>query len=495
MKKTVLILLVGLLSACSYLEIDTENKISSSAIDYSTTSDMYKPVIGAYFRLRISGIHWANNMLWCGRDDDMTSGRTDDQGDALLFGYRGGYQCPNSYWALNNAWVTAYEIIRVCNSSLEALDQYATYINKDSEDYKLYLSYVGEVKTIRAWTYYMMVTSFGPCVILKTNNQTYFTRSTVDKVYQYAVEELESAIPDMAHTHPAQMPHVGAYTAYTAEALLARFYMLQGQWAKMEQATQDIINSGQFALATGDTDYYNLFKIPGKLCLESMMEVQCTDFGMDNGDYIGVDQWFNCMGPKITKQGKNIAGWTFMRYNKAFLAWAEARGEVARREVSFIVGGETLRDGWKCAGNAKFIYNGKAYLPPDQMTGNNTEWGRNNNVRLLRYAEVLLMNAEAKVRQGKSGDEPLNMVRTRAGLALLSGATLNDILDERRIELCCEWGLRYTDLCRTGMAITVLNDSTLTRDYAAGAWTTDKTYWPVPGVQLTNTPSLAKDPE
>jgi len=495
MKKLFLLLLITLSAGCSYLEIDTENKIASSAIDYTKTEDMYKPVIGAYFRLRISGIHWANNMLWCGRDDCMTSGRTDDQGDALLFGYRGGYQCPNSYWALNNAWVTAYEIIRVCNSALDALDQYAVYIDKDSENYALYLSYVGEVKTIRAWTYYMMATGFGPCVLLKSNSQTSFTRSTVEHVYEYAVADLEEVIPHMVKAHPAQMPHVGAYTAYTAEAILARFYMLQGDWAKMEQVTDDIIGSGCFSLATGDYDYYNLFKIPGKLCPESMMEVQCTDFGMDNGDYIGVDQWFNCMGAPITKDGQNIAGWTFMRYNKAFLAWAEARGEVARREVSFIVGGETLRDGWKCKGNDKFIYNGKAYLPPDQMTGNNTEWGRNNNVRLLRYAEVLLMNAESKVRQGKSGDTPLNLVRQRAGLSALSGATLDDILDERRMELCCEWGLRYTDLVRTGLAATVLNSEILERDFAQGEWTQAKAYWPVPGEQLTSLPSLAKDPE
>ena len=134
-----------LLASCSFLDIDTENKIASEAVDYSNTSEMYKPVIGAYSQLRTSGMHWANNMLWIGRDDDMTSGRDDDQGDALLFGYRGGYQQPNSFWAVNNAWVTPYEIIRTCNSALEALDQYAGYLAEGSADYKTYLSYQGEV--------------------------------------------------------------------------------------------------------------------------------------------------------------------------------------------------------------------------------------------------------------------------------------------------------------------------------------------------------------
>ena len=178
MKKIgLLFLLLSATTACSFLDIDTENKIATTEIDYSKTSEMYQPVVGAYSQLRNSGMHWANNMLWLCRDDDMTSGRTDDQGDALLFSYRGGYQCPNSFWALNNAWVTPYEIIRVCNSTQIALDQYAGYIAPESEDYANYLSYKGEVVAIETWAYYMLVTSFGPCVLLTDNNQTRFVRT------------------------------------------------------------------------------------------------------------------------------------------------------------------------------------------------------------------------------------------------------------------------------------------------------------------------------
>jgi hypothetical protein len=480
--------------SCSFLEIDTENKIAVSEIDYTNTSEMYQPVIGAYSKLRWPGMHWINNILWTGRDDDMTSGRDNDQQDALRFGYRGGYQCPNSFWGLNNAWITAYDVIRTSNSALEALDKYAEHIAPGTSDYENYRSYRGEVVTIAAWSYYMLVTSFGDCVILKDNNQTRFIRSTREHVCEYVLEQLEAVIPQMKRMRPNEMVHPGAFSAYTAEAMAARFALLLGDYAKVETLTQDIIDHGGFELYG---DYYNLFKIPGKLCNESLMEVQVTDFGLATGDYIGIDQWYVSQGATLTGKADgadvSISGWNFCQFNTRFVEWCKARGETVRLETSCLQSGDVTREGFTVTSSG--VFNGKAYLPYDQMTGGNTEWGRNNNVRLLRYAEVLLMNAEAKVRNGKSGDEPLAEVRTRAGLAAVTGATLDDILDERRVELCAEWGLRYTDLVRTGKAETVLNDPALVRDQANGEWTPAKAYWPVPGLQLVNLPELAEQPE
>lgn len=495
MKVRYVIILALMMTGCSFLEIDTENKIAVSEIDYTKTSEMYQPVVGAYSKLRWPGMHWINNILWTGRDDDMTSGRDNDQQDALRFGYRGGYQCPNSFWGLNNAWITAYDVIRTCNSTLTALDKYAEYItNKESADYKAYRSYRGEVVTIQAWTYYMMATSFGACVLLKDNNQTRFVRSTREHVCEYALEQLEAVIPDMKRMRPNQMEHPGAFTAYTAEALAARFALLLGNYSKVETLTDDIIGNGGFQLYP---DYYDLFKIPGKLCDESLMEVQVTDFGLATGDYIGIDQWYVSQGATLegTVSGEpvSIAGWNFSQYNTRFVDWCKSRGETVRLEVSCLQTGDKTRDNFTVTSSG--VFNGKALLPYDQMTAGNTEWGRNNNVRLLRYAEVLLMNAEAKVRNGKSGDAPFNEVRNRASMPAVNGVTLTDILDERRMELCGEWGLRYTDLVRCELAETVLNDPALVRDQANGEWTKDKAYWPVPGLQLLNLPDLAVAPE
>jgi hypothetical protein len=84
-------------------------------------------------------------------------------------------------------------------------------------------------------------------------------------------------------------------------------------------------------------------------------------------------------------------------------------------------------------------------------------YGANNNIHMLRYAEVLLMNAEAKIHKGQSGDAEINEVRQRVKLAPLAGANLQQLLDERHAELICEWwGERFNDLLRTDQAATVL---------------------------------------
>ena len=321
--------MLALTSCTDYIDIDAENTIDVDAIDYTDASTMHEAATGAYATLRTQGIHWANAMIWMGRDDDMSSGRADDQGDALKFGYPGGYTNPNAFWAVGNMWSTMYNIIIDCNSNIDALDQYAENLSTGSSDYQNYLQYKGEVRVVRAWAYYQLVTNFGPCVIYRDNTQNSFRRSTVEKVYDYIITEMQEAAAGMEAKRPNQMSRPGAFTKYTAEALAARTALLAGNFPLVESLTDDIVNGGGFELYP---DYYNLFKIPGKLCNESLMEVQCSDFGTASGDYVGVDQWFNFRGAGLTlfdaagNWSNGIGGWTFMRYSPKFLELMENRG-------------------------------------------------------------------------------------------------------------------------------------------------------------------------
>lgn len=497
------ILLLGSTTACSdFIDIDPENKVPEESVDFSKTQNMYQPVVGVYSKVRTSAMHWANAILMFTRDGDVWSGREDDQGDAIQFGRKFNYI--NSYWALNNTWITFYEIIRISNSALESLDGYATYLTPGSEDYKTYEAYCGEVRTIRAWAYYQLVTNFGPIVIYRDNKQTDFRRSNVESVYNYMLtEDLEYAIEKLPRMRPNQMAHQGAVTAYTAEMLAAKVYLLKGDYAQVEKLTDDIITNGGFTLYP---DFYQLFKIPGKLCDESLFECQVTDYGNGSGDYLGVDQWFNFQGPALAEKydaivnekgdinyqkaenAKSIGGWNFIGYEPEFVAWAEARGESIRAETSFLKALSKTREGWQVGPTSDLMtdcWNGKAYLPYNQMTLPRTDYGANNNVRIFRYAEVLLMNSEAKIRQGKNGDSGYNLVRERAQMPTKTGVTLEDVLDERRMELCCEWCNRYVDLVRTGKAANVLGPK---------GWTEAKTYWPIPANQLDDLPDLKLEP-
>jgi hypothetical protein len=101
---------------------------------------------------------------------------------------------------------------------------------------------------------------------------------------------------------------------------------------------------------------------------------------------------------------------------------------------------------------AKFS-SGKHYLPSNQLTPGRTDYGTNKNFICIRYAEILLMHAEA-LTQGASSttmtaDQAVNTVRSRAGFTTpLSGVTLDDVLNEKFAEFAMEWGIRFYDLVR-----------------------------------------------
>lgn len=468
-------------TACSdYLDKDPENKVPETDVDYTNLDEMYMPVSGVYAKVRTGGMHWVIWPLSIVRDDDMWSGRLDDQ--QLLVDF-GNYKYDNTFWGLNEMWNQYYGIIKVANSALESLDSYAANTTND-QLLSQYRSYCGEVRTLRAYAYYRLTQSFGDVTILESNNQIDLTRSKKAAVEKYMLQDLQYAMDNSPKLRPNEMAHYGAVTAYTAEMMAAKIYLNEGNYAMVEKLTDDIINSGKFSLYS---DFYELFKIPGKECNESLFECQCTDFGQSSGDMVDADNWFVFQGPGSVKgNGITAGGWNFIRYNADFEQWAAARGETVRAATTFMEGNSTTPSGDEIGGNKGEYYNGKAYTPTNEMTEGRTKYGENNNVRVFRYADVLLMNAEAKVRQGKNGDAPFNLVRKRAKMPELTNVTVDQILDERRMELAGEWGERYNDLVRTGKAASVLGSK---------GWTEDKTYYPVPFAQLSDVPALKNEPK
>ena len=475
-------LLFGATSCSDYIDIDPENSVPEEKVDYTNLDNMYMPVSGVYAKVRTGAMHWVIWPLSIVRDGDVWSGKPDDQAPLVDMGK---YNYDKGFWGLNEMWNQYYGIIKVANSALESLDEYAVYATTD-EQKATNRSYQGEVKFLRAYAYYRLVQAFGPVTILRSNKQTNLTRSTIEAVNKYMLEDLEYAYKNCPEVRPNEMVHIGAVSAYSAKALAAKVYLNMGQYDQVKKLTNDIISSRKFKLYE---DFYQLFKIPGKLCNESLFECQCTDFGQGSGEMVDADQWFNFQGPSLQGPSISVGGWGFIGYSDDFKAWAESRNEGVRATTTFLVGGTTTPSGDFIKPQTNSVrtncWNGKAYTPTNQMTEGRTKYGSNNNVRVLRYADVLLMNAEAKVRLGENGDEPFNEVRTRAHMPELQNVTVDQILDERHMELCCEWGERYNDLIRTGKAAEVLGPK---------GWTVEKTYYPLPLDQITNNADLKNDP-
>jgi hypothetical protein len=508
-----LLLLVLAISSCSdYLNKAPENVVPSSSIDYTNLSDMYQPVSGIY---RVAGlaspglIHWMDFGIREIRGDEFDKGSSaGDQStltDIKFFHY--SYASVQSFWGTNNSWNDYYGLIIDCNSALTELTKFATNISSgDATNQKLNLQYQAEVRFIRAYTLLLATRVFGAVPIL-TDNSTNATIgvSSVTAVKTFISNEMDFCSANLEDARPNQSVHVGAVTKYAALLLKAKVLAdLAGNdnsnsnWSTVLSLTNQIISSGKFSLYA---DYYQLFKKPGKMCNESMFELQFSDFGTSSGDAVEPDAFFAFQGPRGDQHGSYISGWGFMNPSQSYVSFLQNRNDSVRLKTTVLFCNTQTMTSGKYAG-VKFAvtpsndtiwnntdglnyFNGKAYLPTSQMTAGRTDYGENNNVRVLRYAEVLLLNAEAAIRMGQSGDVSLNLVRNRVKLNSITGATLQNVLDERRAELGCEWwGERFNDLIRTGQAATVLSSF----GFVAG----QSEYIPIPQAQIVLDTNLGK---
>lgn len=455
-----------------------ENTVPVAGVDYTKTDEMYQPVSGVYATAQQNFSSWTTYGLMVIRGDDVDKGSSPTDQIEFLWCKEFKYDRVKSFWALDSAFQWLYYVVTVANSALESLDRYAEHITLEADRARC-TAYRAEVRFLRAYAYFRLMYLWGDVPILENNQELNVAKSHRAEVLAYLLEELQYCIDWLPALRPTEQPHNrGAVTKYSALALLAKVQLYEGNWEAVVSATEEIIQSGKFSLYP---DYYQLFKIPGKLCDESLYELQFTDFATGSGDIVGPDAWFTFQGPR--GGDKPIEGWGFITPTAKLDAFMRTRGESTRLETTFLRTGETTLSGdYIKEGNPgePTAYNGKAYTPSAQMTEGRNDYGANNNVRILRYADVLLMHAEATIRLGRNGDASLNEVRRRAGLEPVAGATVEDVLDERFAELAMEWGDRFFDLVRTGRAAAELPGFVEGRSE----------YYPIPQNQIDLNPNL-----
>lgn len=501
-KNIILLLLVFAATGCSkYLDRDLEDQTRGTVIDYTNLSSMYSPVSGIY--RAASGenpgfVHWMDVGVRTIRGDDVAKGSSpNDQGTLTdIKNFQNSNPGVVSFWGNNNYWTDHYGLVLYANEAINDLNRYAANIPAgDQENLAANNQYKSEIRVIRAFAHLLISRVFGDVPVVTDNSAiTSVGKVTALQVRQWIISEMDTAAGYLEDARPNQASHKGAVTKYTALLLKAKAAADAAgndngspYWDIVLSATNDIINSGKFSLYP---DFYQLFKIPGKLSDESMYELQFTDFGTSTGTSVSPGAFFDFQGPAGNQQGSPVAGWGFMSPTQTIVDFFNSRNDSVRLKTTVLFAGATestfvtTPSGDKVYGNSngQTRFMGKAYLPSNQMTPGRTNYGSNNNVRVLRYADVLLLNAEAKIRKGQNGDVPLNLVRARAKLNPITGATLQDVLDERRGEFACEWwGERYNDLIRTGQAATVL---------APFGFAPGKEYLPIPTAQKDLNPNL-----
>jgi starch-binding outer membrane protein, SusD/RagB family len=501
--KNILVLLVVVeVTGCNkILDRDVEDQNRSTTIDYSNLGSMYSPVSGVY--RTASGdnpglAHWIDVGVRTVRGDDVAKGSApNDQGQLTdIKNFQNSNPGVVIFWGSNNYWNDHFGLVLYCNEALNDLNRYAANIpDGDNQNRTLNNQYKAEVRVIRAWAHMLASRVFGDVPIVTDNNAlTTVPKVTALELRQWIISEMDTAISFLEDARPNQSVHKGAVTKYTALLLKAKAAADAAgndngspYWDIVLSATNDIINSNKFSLFP---DFYQLWKIPGKLSDEALFEMQYSDFGTSTGTSVKPGAFWDFQGPNGNQQGSFISGWGFLNPTQAIVDFFNGRNDSVRLKTSILSAG-TSEANYVITPNNDTIYGntngqtrfmGKAYLPRNQITSGRKEYGINNNVRVLRYADVLLLNAEAKVRKGQNGDVPFNLVRQRAKLSPVTGVNLQQVLDERRAEFACEWwGERYNDLLRTGQAATVLSSA----GFAVG-----KEFLPIPPQQRDLNPNL-----
>lgn len=325
---------------------------------------------------------------------------------------------------------------------------------------------IAEAKFLRAKFHFDLVRLFGRIPVLTNtlSSDEYYTIQQVSgsEVYSQIEQDLNDAIADLPETVSGN--ELGRVTKGAAQGLLGRVILFQNDDSKMGTAAntlEAIINSGNYAL---EGNFGDIFLTSNEYGVESVFEISYSDnsnagwgqFGSGSGEgnvgvqFVGMRDY---SGPTFA------TGWGFCPVTPDLVT--TMTGD-PRFEHTIIDAGN-LQGASYTPGYQETGYFVRKYAPLQANTAGDGEIPLNwaNNVREIRYADVLLMAAEALVRSG--GDESkargyVNQVRTRVGLADITSsgtALLEDIYTERRLELACE-GQRFFDLVRTGKAATVL---------------------------------------
>lgn len=417
-------------------------------------------------------------------DADKGSTATDQQGTV---GVIDEFTVTPTNTLVQALWAGHYNGVAKVNNALVSIQQ--STLDETTKN-----RLMGEIRVIRGYYYFNLVRWFGgvpkilrvPKDASDANTDPVFqTRATADEIYAQIIEDLQFGATNLPLRSATG---AGRIAKGTAQSLLAKVYMYRKEWQKVYDLTKEVMNSGQYDLIA---DYATIWRQAGDNSREAILEVQTGQF--NNSDF-GVNAYSMFQGPRVGgKGGWTDLGWGFNNPSQS-LVNAYEPGDLRRNATIIFIDnsgkytGTVLFDGFRIpsADSVQNLrYNYKAYHSENKNVENylGNRDKKQKNIHLLRFAEVLLMNAEAANELGKPAEAiaNLNRIRQRAGLKALTVGSQTDIRDavwqERHIELAMEHD-RFFDLVRTGRAASVLKASG--KNFVAGK----NELLPIPSLQI-----------
>lgn len=456
-----LFLLIGLGSCKDFLEEPPRGQQNANTF-FKTKEECTMAIMGCYWAA--DGDDWwkidRTRMFGDVASDDAWKGNAIPGDQRELGDFGRFFWDPNNEW-FDNRWVHIYQSIGNCNFAIEG-------IGKAPIDETVKAQLIAEAKFLRAYNYFELVKGYGgvPLVVQPVTSPAdaaKIKRSTREQCFEQIIKDFKEAAVDLPEKSARNASEKGRATKGAANGYLAKAYLFTEKWSEAQQAAEAVINSKQYNL---NDDFSKVWSVDNPNGNESIFEINYN-----------ASQTFN-LGNSLTVVMRSRAdgGWGFntpsSHLEQAFLKENDPRlkytiirqgDSVAAKTPTF----DYSKYDTKPSENESGRMSRKMFLLPSERPANEREHSPLNRIE-LRYADLLLMHAEASYRltQEDKARISLNEVRARAnrlnpGSVFPRVSTGTDLLNhiwlERRLELAME-GHRYYDLVRQKRLVQVIQE-------------------------------------
>ncbi|SEM29280.1 Starch-binding associating with outer membrane [bacterium A37T11] len=473
----ILVLGMFFFSGCkeSWLDIKPKGRFTE---DDLPKGSLESQVFAAYSGLRsegTSGLPYVAIHNIRSDDADLGSSAGDEASGGPIFD---NFNYPLDYWLMNNYWADHYKLINLANIVIAAADSVENPTSTTAEN-------VGEAKFLRAWAYFNLVRAYGevPLIDFRITDQASANKpkSSVSAIYQLIDADLQSAVSVLPLSWDG---YPGRATKCMALAVQAKAYIARRMYGQALSSAQAVISSGQYDLSVS---YDRIFREESENSKESIFEIQAlynqsqTEYGITYASRQGV-----------RGSGDWDLGWGWNVPNTRLINAFEDGDP--RKDVTVLYSGRINAPYGEVVptGLPRQYWNKKVYTSPDLRKQYGSRQGEWFNFRVIRYADIVLLAAEAANELGGDSNIDLSLtylesVRSRArgsNAGILPKVTSRDqstvrtaIRHERQVELGME-NERFFDLVRWG-----IDEDTL---HAAGKtnYQTKNRYLPIPQPEI-----------